>query len=112
MITEIRPAQLASWIGSVAPSEAIVLDVREPLELQTASVSANGFKLVAIPMGQIPASLNDLEKDAPIACLCHHGARSMRVAQYLSQNGFTNVVNIGGGIDAWSAEVDPAVPRY
>jgi rhodanese-related sulfurtransferase len=47
-----------------------------------------------------------------VACLCHHGARSQRVAMFLAQQGFGEVANIAGGIDAWSAERDPSVPRY
>jgi rhodanese-related sulfurtransferase len=47
-----------------------------------------------------------------MACLCHHGMRSLQVANYLAQNGFAHVVNLQGGIDAWSHEVDPSVPRY
>jgi len=47
-----------------------------------------------------------------VACLCHHGARSMRVAAFLAGNGFTQVANIAGGIDAWSIELDPALARY
>ena len=49
---------------------------------------------------------------AVVACLCHHGARSQRVASFLAAQGFTHVANIAGGIDAWSAERDPRVPRY
>ena len=63
-------------------------------------------------MGEIPARLAELDAATPVACLCHHGARSQRVAQFLAGNGFTQVANIAGGIDAWSAERDPSVPRY
>jgi len=67
---------------------------------------------VQLSMNEIPARLAELDPQRPIACLCHHGARSQRVAQFLLQNGFENVVNIAGGIDAWSLQRDPAVPRY
>ena len=113
MITRVRPAQLAAWFAAnAAGTQPLVLDVREPWELQTASVRAEGFELRAIPMGEIPARLGELPKDQPIACLCHHGARSQRVALFLEHNGFSQLVNIAGGIDVWSAELDPAVPRY
>ena len=113
MITRVRPAQLAAWFAAnAAGTQPLVLDVREPWELQTASVRAEGFELRAIPMGEIPAHLGELPKDQPIACLCHHGMRSMNVAAFLEQHGFEHLANISGGIDAWSAEVDPAVPRY
>lgn len=113
MITRVRPAQLAAWFAAnAAGTQPLVLDVREPWELQTASVRAEGFELRAIPMGEIPARLGELPKDQPIACLCHHGMRSLRVAAFLMQNGFDQVANITGGIDAWSHERDSAVPHY
>ena len=86
--------------------------MREPWELQTASVRPDGFELVAMPMRSVPARYLELERDRPIACLCHHGARSAQVAHFLIQNGFTAVVNIHGGIDAWSQQRDPGVPTY
>ena len=114
MIAQVRPADLAAWLlaQTGGTATAVVLDVREPWELQTASVQAQGFELVAIPMGEIPARLGELSPQTPLACLCHHGARSQRVASFLAQNGFTQVANIAGGIDAWSVELDTTVPRY
>ena len=118
MITELSPADFLAWRNAATAGESlpVVLDVREPWELQTASVRADGFTLLHIPMRNVPAQLAELKQthgpDRPIACLCHHGIRSLQVASYLVQNGFTNVVNLGGGIDAWSQHVDPAVPAY
>jgi rhodanese-related sulfurtransferase len=113
MISQTRPADLAAWLKTApAGITPVVLDVREPWELQTASVKADGFTLVAIPMNDIPARLAELDADTPIACLCHHGARSQRVASFLAQNGFDLLTNIAGGIDAWSGERDAGVPRY
>jgi rhodanese-related sulfurtransferase len=63
-------------------------------------------------MNEIPARLAELPQDRPIACLCHHGARSQRVALFLAQQGYTDVANIAGGIDAWAREHDPGIPRY
>jgi rhodanese-related sulfurtransferase len=113
MIPQIRPADLAAWIAQQpAGSQPVVLDVREPWELQTSSVRPEGFTLVTIPMNQIPARVDELDREQPIAVLCHHGARSQRVATFLAGNGFERLANIAGGIDAWSGERDPAVPRY
>jgi rhodanese-related sulfurtransferase len=114
MIDQVRPAGLAAWIGSHAAqgASAVVLDVREPSELRTASIKPDGFELVTIPMNEIPQRLSELDADRPVACLCHHGARSQRVAMFLAANGFDQVANIAGGIDAWSREVDPSVPCY
>jgi len=114
LIDQVRPADFRAWLQSHAGGAAppVVLDVREPWEVQTASVQPDGFTLVAIPMNQIPARLGELEPDAPIACLCHHGSRSQQVAMFLAQRGFGELANVAGGIDAWSRELDPAVPRY
>lgn len=113
MIDHVRPAQLSAWFASAPEgSQPLVLDVREPWELQTASVRADGFELVAIPMGELPGRLAELDPTRSVACLCHHGARSLRVAAFLEHNGFERLANISGGIDAWSHENDPAVPRY
>jgi rhodanese-related sulfurtransferase len=114
MIDQVRPSQLPDWLASAAPGgpAPLVLDVREPWELQTASIAPNGFELIAMPMNQIPARLGELDPERPVACLCHHGARSQRVAMFLVQQGFARVANIAGGIDAWSMETDPSVPRY
>ncbi len=111
----ITPAQLDDWIrqhqtdGAAPP---VVLDVREPWELQTASVKAQGFELVHMPMRSIPQRLGELDPERPIACLCHHGARSAQVTHFLTNQGFSQVVNIHGGIDLWSRERDPSVPLY
>lgn len=113
MIDQVRPSELAQWLQSVrVHGEPVVLDVREPRELQIASIRADGFELLTIPMGAIPPRLAELNPEQPIACLCHHGGRSMQVAHFLKGRGFDHVANIAGGIDAWSAELDPTIARY
>ncbi|HYF19641.1 MAG TPA: rhodanese-like domain-containing protein [Ramlibacter sp.] len=111
MIDQVRPSQLDDWLAAQG-GNGVVLDVREVPELRAASVAPAGFELVTIPMNEVPARLAELDPDRPVACLCHHGARSMRVAMFLAGNGFGQVANIAGGIDAWSLERDPSVPRY
>lgn len=111
MIDQVRPADLAAWFAQDADATPVLLDVREPWELQTASVAPAGFTLLAIPMNEIPGRLAELGEGQRIACLCHHGARSQRVAAFLNQNGFDQLANVAGGIDAWSTH-DPSVPRY
>lgn len=112
----IHPAQIDQWIAHARAespdAQPIVLDVREPWELQTASVKPEGFALVAMPMRSVPARYLELDRSQPIACLCHHGARSAQVAHFLANHGFEQVVNIHGGINAWSAQLDPSVPLY
>ena len=120
MIPQLNPASFTDWLVSLQAAEQgklpIVLDVREPWELQTASVKPDGFALLAIPMGEIPARVAELQQahgsDQPIACLCHHGMRSQQVANFLAQSGFTQVVNLQGGIDAWAKQIDPSVATY
>lgn len=113
MIDQIRPSQLQQWIAAApAGTEPVVLDVREPHELQVANISRAGFNLRTIPMSVLGARLQELDPQQPIACLCHHGGRSMQVASYLVRNGFASVANIAGGIDAWSVELDPSIARY
>jgi rhodanese-related sulfurtransferase len=113
MIDQVHPRDLAAWLQAAQThGQPLVLDVREPWELQTASVRAEGFELMSMPMRAIPVRLQELDAARPIACLCHHGGRSMQVAAFLKHHGFAHVANIAGGIDAWSREVDPGVPRY
>jgi rhodanese-related sulfurtransferase len=111
MIEQVRPSELNEWIQSHG-ADAVVLDCRENTELQTASVKPTGFALVHIPMNEIPGRLGQLDPGRAVAVLCHHGSRSMRVAMFLHANGFDTVANIAGGIEAWSRELDPSVPRY
>ena len=86
----------------------MLLDVREDDEIATASLDFSKH----IPMGSVPERLGELSKDANIVVMCHGGGRSGRVAKYLRENGFESVANLAGGIDAWSEEIDPGVPRY
>ena len=111
MIDQVRPSQLNDWIQSHG-ADAVVVDCREQAELRAANVSPAGFELVHIPMNEIPGRLGQLDPGRAVAVLCHHGARSMRVAMFLQANGFDTVANIAGGIEAWSQELDPSVPRY
>ena len=91
-----------------AEEDFLLLDVREPDEIATASIAW----ATAIPMGQVPQRLAELPKDKPIAVMCHGGGRSARVTAFLNENGYPGAVNVGGGIAAWSAQIDPTVPDY
>ena len=88
--------------------DVLVLDVREPDEVATASIPG----IVRIPMAQIPERLAELPRDRALVVLCHLGGRSERVTRFLHAAGFPDALNLEGGIDAWSREIDPAVPRY
>ena len=111
MIEQVRPADWDDWVRS-QPARPLVLDVREPWERETASVEPRDFDLVAVPMNQVPARLAEIPQDRPVACLCHHGVRSLHVALFLAHHGYADVVNIAGGIEAWSRDHDPTVPLY
>jgi len=87
---------------------ALLLDVREPFEVATCAVAGSRH----IPMRQIPENLPDLPRDRQILVLCHIGARSLRVTQFLRANGFTQVTNVAGGIDAWAEQIDQTLARY
>ncbi|KAF1027133.1 MAG: Sulfurtransferase [Burkholderia plantarii] len=99
---------LAAWLADSSRPAPVLLDVREPWEIATASIAGS----VSIPMQQIPARSEELDDEAEIVCVCHHGMRSAQVAMFLESRGFTKLYNLQGGIDAWSANVDPTVPRY
>jgi len=100
--------ELAQWLADPDRSPPLLLDVREEWEFEHAHVSG----AYHLPMTQIASQLNTLEETAEIVCICHHGIRSMQVAGFLSNHGFTQVFNLTGGIDAWAQEVDRAMPRY
>jgi rhodanese-related sulfurtransferase len=102
----ITPRELAGWLEQ--PDAPVVLDVREPWEVATASLPGS----LAIPMREIPGRLAELPDQRPVVCLCHHGMRSAQVAMFLQRQGFDAVFNLTGGIDAWSRDVDPSVPTY
>lgn len=114
MIPQIRPAQLATWFETTNPlGQPVLLDVREPNEVAAASVTPDGaFELLTIPMNSVPGRLAELDATRPVAVLCHHGTRSQRVAQFLENQGFAQVANVAGGIEAWAVELDTRVARY
>jgi rhodanese-related sulfurtransferase len=85
-----------------------LLDVREPNEFQYASIENS----VLIPLNQIPQRLGELNPQQEIVVICHHGIRSRQACIYLVNSGFENVINLTGGIDAWSCDCDSSVPRY
>lgn len=104
-LSEIEPIDLKRRIEN--GEQPLILDVREPWEISTASLPGT----VNIAMGDIPSRLTELDPDRETIVMCHHGVRSAQVAMYLARNGFEKVINLAGGIDAWS-DIEPSVPRY
>jgi rhodanese-related sulfurtransferase len=113
MIPEINPADLAAKLTADEPF--ILLDVREPIELRYANL---GEKPINAPLSQLAQRQLDAlppeaqDQTAEIVVLCHHGSRSAQVTAWLRQQGWQNVWNLRGGIDAYAREVDPAVGFY
>jgi rhodanese-related sulfurtransferase len=90
-------------------SRTRLIDVREPWEYATASIQGS----LLMPMGDVPSRAHqELDPDDRLLILCHHGARSLSVTSWLRQQGFESAQSVAGGIEAWSREVDPGIPRY
>ena len=108
MIGQIAPAELASWRADTARLAPVIVDVREPWEFELCRIEG----AMPIPLGQLQARHTELPADRELVLVCHHGGRSQQAAQWLARNGHANVHNLRGGVEAWSFEVDPAMPRY
>ena len=105
---EISVRDAAAALGG--PSPPLLLDCRTPEEHATARLAA----AVLIPLQELPARIGELEahRAAPLIVHCHHGMRSLRVAQWLRDRGFALAQSMRGGIDAWTDEIDPTIPKY
>ena len=104
-VRQLGPGELKAKLDQKMPIR--VYDVRGDQERALAGLA------VARPFdAQALAELEGLPKDTPLVFICHHGLRSQTAAEQILQRGFRNVYNLRGGIDAWSTEVDPSVPRY
>ena len=106
---EVTTQQLSELLARESSEDLVLLDVREPWEFQAAHIQGSTL----MPMGDVPSrAFQELDPEARIVPICHHGVRSMNVAAWLRNQGFENAQSLRGGIDAWSAEVDAAIPRY
>jgi len=102
----ISPKELKTSLDK--GDKLVLVDVREEWEYSLAKLDGS----ILIPLGTLPQSLARLTRDSEIIAICHHGMRSADATNFLLQQGFTNVKNLVGGIDAWSTQVDGTVPRY
>ncbi len=107
MIQQITAQALKSKLDQ-GSHEFTLLDVREPHEHQVCQIEGS----VLLPMQQVPPALNTFNPEQEIVVMCHHGMRSMQVAEFLQQNGFSQIINLQGGIDAWALSVDSSMQRY
>ena len=107
-MTQITPQLLQQWLADNGRKPPVLLDVREPWEYQTCRIEGSTLA----PMHTIPARTQDLDPEEETVVICHHGARSFQVALFLERNGFSNLYNLQGGVQAWADKVDPTMPRY
>ena len=104
---EKTPEEVKDLIDN-SKNKPLILDVREQWEYDICHINDS----VHIPMGKIADTDGSLKIDDTIVVVCHHGIRSRMVAKYLIAKGFVNVINLTGGIDAWSNNIDPSIPKY
>jgi rhodanese-related sulfurtransferase len=107
-VQELSPTEFRRRWPEQNSAAVVLLDVREPQELDVAKVR----EAIHIPMREVPERLHELDPTKPLVVMCHSGGRSRRVAEFLSTNGFEEIYNLAGGIDAWSEQLDASVPRY
>ncbi|PJJ54785.1 rhodanese-like domain-containing protein [Hymenobacter chitinivorans] len=107
MLPEITPEDLHARLQQ---GEALhLLDVREPMEFDYCQLSGSQL----IPLGEIARRWEEVPTDQPVVLICHHGVRSAQALSFLQhRHGLTNLLNLRGGIHAWSVRVDPTVPVY
>ena len=105
---QISASELSRYLTK-ASQPPLLLDVREPWEYQHCRIEGSQL----MPMGNVRSEAHELDPDREIVVICHHGIRSFSVARFLENElGFTNVVNLTGGVAAWAREVDPDMPTY
>jgi len=105
---QLAPSELGAWLSDDARDKPVLLDVREAWEVQVCSLPA----IEHMPMGTVPSRMQELDPDAPVVCICHHGMRSLQVAAFLERNGFADVYNLSGGMDAWARQIDRGMATY
>jgi len=107
---EISVAQAQALLRKTSETSApaLLVDVREPHELEIARVDT----ALHIPLRELPQQADALPRDRPLLLLCHHGGRSRRATEYLRHLGFSNATNVAGGIDAWAEQIEPSLARY
>lgn len=105
MMQEINVQELKQKLD--ASEDFILLDVRNNDEFEHVNI---GGKL--IPLGELPDRFDEIEKGKEIVCMCHHGGRSAKATQFLTNAGYDNVKNLVGGIHVWSLEIDSSKPTY
>jgi len=104
---QLTPQELKAYLDQADPPP-LLLDVREPWEAGICRIDGS----MLVPMRQIPQDARNLDPQRETVVICHHGVRSYQVAYFLEHSGFTNVINLAGGVAAWARDVDPTMPTY
>jgi rhodanese-related sulfurtransferase len=107
-VPQITPEQLRQLLESGEP--LTLLDVREPFEWEISNLEKHGARM--IPMAQIPARVEELDRAERFVVYCRTGARSELVVRYMLLNGFERVLNLDGGINGWARSEDPELRTY
>ena len=105
---QMTASQLGEWLADTQRAKPVLLDVREPWEFQACKIAGSQ----SMPMRSVPARYLELDREADLVVICHHGARSFQVGLFLEQQGFRNVINLYGGVAAWARDVDTSMPTY
>lgn len=105
---QLSAQSLHAWLADQSRTQPFLLDVREPWEYEYCRIQDSTL----IPMSQVSSRLADLEPEADVVVICHHGVRSFHVASFLEQQGFGKVYNLQGGVDAWARHVEPTMRKY
>ena len=105
---QISAVQLAEWLRDESRAKPVLLDVREPWEFETCRIE--GAQLM--PKASVPLHIRAIEAAEQVVVYCHHGRRSLDVVAWLRSQGVEQALSMAGGIDRWSEEIDPKVPRY
>jgi rhodanese-related sulfurtransferase len=108
LMRQLSPAELKSWLDDPQRAQPVLLDVRESWEFERCHIAGAALS----PMSQIQSTFAQLDPARETVVICHHGVRSFHVARFLEHNGFANVINLSGGIDAWAKTVDRQMPTY
>ena len=108
MIPQLGPDELRRWQTDPERSPPVLIDVREPWEFEYCRIEGS----MLIPLGELPARIDELPAKRPLVIVCHHGNRSWYAAVMLEQAGFADVFNLRGGVEAWAVDVEPTMKRY
>jgi rhodanese-related sulfurtransferase len=108
LIPQLSAVELARWRADASRGAPLVVDVREPWELELCRIDGS----LPIPLGELARRMGELPRGRPLVLVCHHGGRSQQAAMLLEGAGFTQVHNLAGGVESWAVGVDSTMKRY